>query len=290
MLAAPLLALLASTLVPDMPPPPERAYIPLGAKTYGPTIIEWKDFGGEASTARGVVDMDSARDWCGSWKPGTDAEVEECAKDIVKSENGRVYESKANCATGELWSANGQKYLFDGTIKGDEFWDGYVAIKDAKTGKRVPSDNASNGLGFALEWLTLCPYGTPYDRLPVETVLHDGPDQERYGMFAGHNGSTVFFDQRRNLIVYEEPKPSLAGTVKPHTVLFHGWMITGGYVRGVAYTYKKGCKPAPYFVEGYDQGGGSLTLKGKAPVRKGCDVVGYTEKSGNATLVFDLGE
>lgn len=29
-------------------------------------------------------------------------------------------------------------------------------------------------------------------------------------------------------------------------------------------------------------------IKGKAPIRKDCEVIGYTEKSLNASLVFDL--
>lgn len=290
MLSAPLIALLASTLVPDMPPPPEGDTLTTGSNK-GPSafIFERSDFGGEASTAKARVTLDSARDWCSNWMPGTEAEVEDCARGMLASENGRIYESRANCVTGEFWSLGG-KYLFDGRVEGSSFDDGAIAVKDAATGKRVPTDNASNGIGFALDWQSLCPFGTPYAQVPVENVLTDGSDQERYGIMANHNGSDMFFDQRRQIIYYSTPKPSLAGVIAPNTVLFHGWITPGSQMLGVAYTYKKGCKPAPYIVHGYDQGGSKLTLTGKAPVRKGCDVIGYSDRSPNATLVFELAE
>ncbi|MNE77864.1 hypothetical protein D3C80_1742180 [compost metagenome] len=62
------------------------------------------------------------------------------------------------------------------------------------------------------------------------------------------------------------------------------------WLSGVAYTYKKGCEPAPYLVSGHFNGSAKLTLQGKAPVREGCTVVGYSNKSPNAKLVFDLFE
>ncbi len=291
MLSAPFLVLLASALVPDMPPPLDRDVISTGSnKSPGAMIFERSDFGGEASTARARVTLSTARNWCAGWQPGTEAQVEDCAKGVVAQEGGKVYESRANCVTGELWSFDGRKYLFDGRVEGSRFDDGNIAIKDAETGKRIGTDNAANGLGYAVEWLALCPFGTPYDRVPVENTLHIGPDYQPYGMPAGHNGSDMFFDQRQQIIYYTRPKASISGTISENTVLFHGWITPGSGMQGVAYTYKKGCKPAPYIVQGYDQGGDRMVLTGKAPVRKGCDVVGYTDSSPNARLVFELAE
>lgn len=62
-----------------------------------------------------------------------------------------------------------------------------------------------------------------------------------------------------------------------------------GPVDGMAFSFKKGCEPTPSHVEGYFQtDSDKLVLTGKAPVREGCKVVGYSEKSPNARLVFDL--
>jgi hypothetical protein len=100
----------------------------------------------------------------------------------------------------------------------------------------------------------------------------------------------MFHHQKQHIIVYSEPKPSIAGTVKPETVLFRGWVVPNEWLSGVAYTFKKGCDPAPYLVTGQDNGSFELTLRGKAPVREGCKVIGYSDKGSNSTLVFQRGE
>ncbi|MCB5205491.1 hypothetical protein LH464_23890 [Neorhizobium sp. T786] len=66
--------------------------------------------------------------------------------------------------------------------------------------------------------------------------------------------------------------------------MFRGQISFNGPFHGIAYTFKKGCDPAPYYVEGYDEGAEKVVLKGKAPIREGDEVVGYTDKSPNATL------
>jgi len=60
----------------------------------------------------------------------------------------------------------------------------------------------------------------------------------------------------------------------------------------MAYAFKKGCEPAAYWVEGFfeNEKPGKLILSGEAPIWDGCNVKGYTAKTKNAKLVFDLTE
>lgn len=266
-----------------LPQPPKNELLSLGAKSAPATVFEWSDYGGTASTARARVSAEQARRQCEAFIDP--ARVSECAD---AKPDPTVYTAKANCQTGEFWSIDGRKYLFDGKIYGSDDWaNGWIAFKDAATGRRVGTDNASGGITLASQWLTLCPLGLPYDQLPLKTVM---PRSENtyMGMNAVHNDSWMYYDQALNMISYEDPKASISGSVKPGAILFRGWIVPYGPMRGVAYTFKKGCPPAPYFVEGYDQHGIELILEGAAPIRKGCDVVGYTKKSPNAKLVFHL--
>lgn len=106
-----------------------------------------------------------------------------------------------------------------------------------------------------------------------------------------HNGSVVTGYPERGVIVYEDPKPSLRGTVARGDVLFRGVIDTKHKrVHGTAYVFRRGCAPAPYAVTGTDfQGDSSFKLVGAAPVRAphSCDIVGFSKTSGNAVLEFD---
>lgn len=267
-----------------LPPAPEGELLSLGAKSAPATIFEWSDYGGTASTAKARVSAKSERLNCEAFIDP--ARVSECA-DIKPDPT--VYSVTANCQTGEFWSVDGRKYLFDGKVDSVNNWDnGVVAIKDAQSGQRVATNNAAGGMTLASQWLTLCPLGLPYDQLPLKRVMSRSEITSSMGMLVVHNDSLMFLDQGFHTILYEDPKPSIAGSIEPATVLFRGWIVLGGPMRGVAYTFKKGCPPAPYLVEGYDQHGAQLILEGVAPIRKGCEVVGYTKKSGNARLVFHL--
>jgi hypothetical protein len=104
---------------------------------------------------------------------------------------------------------------------------------------------------------------------------------------AGHNGSTVELIGDR--IVYLSPKAALRDVVKAGTVIFDGKWIGKGFV-GTAYAFKKGCPPAPYPVKGaYAGRPGQLdiVLLGDGPIRQGCEVVGYSDRSPHSRLVFD---
>ena len=106
-------------------------------------------------------------------------------------------------------------------------------------------------------------------------------------MTADHNGSVM--EIRDDRILYAEPKASLRGVVKPGTVLVEGkW--SGDRFSGTAYAFKKGCPPAPYAVSGAKverPGQLDLVLRGDGPIRKGCNVVGHSERSPHARLVFE---
>lgn len=106
-------------------------------------------------------------------------------------------------------------------------------------------------------------------------------------MTADHNGSVM--EIRDDRILYAEPKASLRGVVRPGTVLVEGkW--TGDRFAGTAYAFKKGCPPTPYAVSGAKverPGQLGLVLKGAGPIRKGCEVVGHSERSPHSRLVFE---
>ncbi|CAN5252064.1 hypothetical protein BH10PSE8_BH10PSE8_04450 [soil metagenome] len=107
-----------------------------------------------------------------------------------------------------------------------------------------------------------------------------------------HNGSVMQVSKESGRIVYEDPKPSIAGTVSRGTTLFEG-RFDGKRVSGTAYVFKKGCDPAPYPVAGSlerdpNGAGERLVLSGPAPKRdrNSCAIVGKT--STHSRLVFEL--
>ena len=273
------IVLLASSL-PSMPPPPIGDELPWNPKAPAPIIFEFADYGGTNSTMRAKITQQSIESWCGAWQPNDTS----CA--VGHEIDETVYEARANCLTGDLW-VDGRHLVFDGPEKEDKDFYGYVALKDAVTGKHVGMSNAARGREYGAMWLKLCPMGWPYKSVPVHLKFET---EERYGESMGHNGSAMFYHQKQHIIVYSEPKPSIAGTVAPETVLFRGWAVPNEWLSGVAYTFKKGCDPAPYLVSGYDNGSFQLTLRGKAPVREGCKVIGFSSKSSNASLDFERGE
>lgn len=119
-------------------------------------------------------------------------------------------------------------------------------------------------------------------------------DFETLGMLSSshggydHNGSLMKMAFEYGLIVYEEPKASLAGIAQKGTILFRGDPFTeGGRLKGMAVAFKKGCPPAEYEVTGtYSRDRSTVTLSGAGPVREGCNVVGYSTRSPHSRLVF----
>ena len=116
-----------------------------------------------------------------------------------------------------------------------------------------------------------------------------------HGVYWYHNDSAmnILRDGRSLQIRYADPRSSLRRHgVRRGTVLFRGQM-TGGRIRGTAYIFKRGCQPASYNVSGrlVSEGYGvhTIVLNGAAPIREGCEVVGYTRNSSNARLEFGYG-
>lgn len=112
------------------------------------------------------------------------------------------------------------------------------------------------------------------------------------GVFWGHNNSYMSIIRNGDSVTirYADPKSSLRRHgVRRGTVLFRGQM-TGNRIRGTAYTFKQGCQPASYNVSGRyteaDYGVKTIVLRGVAPIREGCEVVGYIRNSSNARLEF----
>ncbi|MEV4610672.1 hypothetical protein MRBLMR1_005809 [Neorhizobium sp. LMR1-1-1.1] len=104
-----------------------------------------------------------------------------------------------------------------------------------------------------------------------------------------HNGSVInwFVVNGKATATYFTPKASLLGLgIQEGSVVFKGFE-EGNRISGTAYTYRKGCPPAPYEVVGYFSGN-NIALTGPSPVRaKGsCDVIRYTLDSPNAKLLF----
>lgn len=243
------------------------------------TITKSAGIGTSNANLEAVITRQNAIDWCNNWKPG-DAS---CAAEEEASSSD-TFKAAANCHTGEMTDPSGRKVTFDGFITKGDFV-GWFAFRDVKTGKKINTSNADGGLVLANQWTSLCPYGAPYNRLPLKTVL----DDKSYGLpgdVLAHNNQPMKYVPDLGVIAYIEPKASF---IKPRTILFRGsFPSTEGPVQGMAFTFKKGCEPAPYYVEGYYDGGLKLELSGKAPVRakNGCEIEGYSDKSPNAKLVF----
>lgn len=106
-----------------------------------------------------------------------------------------------------------------------------------------------------------------------------------------HNGSmmTLAVAGIHASIVYHQPRAGLAGIgVTPGTVLFRGTLRSGA-LRGTAFTFRRGCPPAPYDVRGRISPNGTMVLEGAAPVwGAGCRIDGLSPNSPHARLVFQF--
>ena len=103
-----------------------------------------------------------------------------------------------------------------------------------------------------------------------------------------HNGSLVLMTREKGHVEirYETPREGLS--LQQGTLLFSGNNDGRGNYIGTAYTFKRGCQPAPYLVVGKEAGPG-IVLVGSAPQRdpRSCDVVASAATGKNARLVFE---
>ncbi len=102
-----------------------------------------------------------------------------------------------------------------------------------------------------------------------------------------HNGSLMYYQAQgaHRLFIYLKPRPGLEHL--RGRVLFSG-RIGNGRLEGLAATFRRGCPPARYRVQGAATGRGRLELFGPAPRRApgACNVVGQDARSANSRLVF----
>jgi hypothetical protein len=117
------------------------------------------------------------------------------------------------------------------------------------------------------------------------------------GVALYHNGSVMEFVARGGRefsIVYDVPRPGLA--VSRRDPMFSGKLVSGtwdsGLISGDAFVYRKGCDPLGYSVTGVvsnERPNFVIELRGAAPRRKGCKVVGYDQAGPNGVLVVETG-
>ena len=100
-----------------------------------------------------------------------------------------------------------------------------------------------------------------------------------------HNGSQMLLTSNGNQRVISYLQPRSGISARPGQVVFEGQRL-GNYYQGTAYTFRNGCQPAPYQVSGQLNSQTRIVLHGSAPKRSGCQIIGYTQHSGNARLVF----
>lgn len=137
-------------------------------------------------------------------------------------------------------------------------------------------------------------------RLPIALVVLLGASATARsemiaGMFMSHHGSTIqeFTDGHRIEYRYSSIRPGVPA--KEGDVLFRGTKhgeASGDFeLKGIAFTFKRGCPPAAYQVQG-EQTSVRVILRGAAPRRaaNSCAIVGYDPNSVNAKLVFDIAE
>ena len=264
--------------------PASWPYLPQCHQCATPVIFERTGIDGPQARIVARVTEEMAADYCANFAPGRSAP--ECVADVLHSEADRTYTASANCETGRLVDNHGNVYRVAG-IWQEGLAEGRVRLADAD-GETVPVGLHHGGLPLSTQWSVLCPTVLP--------ALGDyTPRDSAFDSIVGidHNGSFMWVSDDLSVIYYDRPKAALGGLVTAGQVLYRGDPIPtepGVEVTGTAYTFRKGCAPAPYTVSGGATADGQLILRGAAPIRQknGCDVVGYTLDSGNATLVFDF--
>jgi hypothetical protein len=285
----------------------------LGPRQPAVDVLTLTGFGTNNAVAQGRVTERSARAHCDNfYTPETATKMAQCIADHLQ-EHAKSYQISADCDGGRITSVFGDRFTFAGqrrrTSEGDtpnvSLW------RDTK-GQDVPhSSPYSPGNVVAQNWSVVC--GSAHRpatqstraEIPVRVAQSEGGPSWSLGSrragFDGlpytHNGSFMKVDERLGEIRYEQPRRGLQGTISPGDVVFRGRFVDApgqrgkGRVSGVAYTFKKGCAPARYAVEGsYDPK--TITMTGNAPRRaaNSCEVLGASGTSTHATLVFTLNE
>lgn len=263
-------------------------WLSLGAKEPRNTILESSGIDTADASAKARIEPEDAHEHCSNFVPSN---VAACAENLLQSESGRVYTAEADCLAGKITTVNGESYRFAGYWQGD--WGTGRSMWRDSSDQIVRHDNASGGLGISQHWEVLCPSAKP----TAELVFTPGGGHGIVGI--EHNNSLMWHDNRNGVLYYEKPKQSLNGTISAGTVIFVGdpWSFdTTNTMAGTAYTFRKGCEPAPYPVTGHfmiapaPNDKDMIVLRGASPVREknGCRITGYTTNSSNAELIFTI--
>ncbi len=287
----------------------------LGPQTPDIIVTKVNGFGTENAVAEGTITEASAKEFCENFHVfETPADLKDCI-DSNLNEYGKTYSVTANCKTGSITSVYGETFYFAGQrVRKSEADSPNISLWNDEEGETVNFTRPFDpGHVIAQNWSTVC--GATHKPDPIAQVEAAikrankagtgkaqwtmGPRKKGFdGLSYIHNGSLMLVDERHGEIRYEKPKREIAGTIPPGAVLFRGNFSdiesdpTKGYakgiVKGTAYTFKKGCPPAPYEVEG-TYASNVITLTGKAPKRdkNSCQVLGTTDASPHSVLKFE---
>lgn len=259
-------------------------YLPQCHQCTTPEIFERVGIDGAEARVSARVTEEGAADYCANFAYRDDPT--ECTATVLSEEAGRIYTASANCEAGTLVDAYGHSYRVAGTWN-DGLASGRVRLVDEE-GQAVHVGLHLPGLPLSTQWAVLCPTTQP---VVATEIVARGSSFGSSIVGMDHNGSAMWVNEDLSVIYYDKPRAAIADAVDKKQVLYRGDPIPtepGRTATGTAYTFRKNCEPAPYSVTGSATRDGRLILKGASPVRakKGCDVVGYTNDSANATLVF----
>lgn len=300
-----------------------RRWLPVQGNLAGPKfyVTSVVDADTEMAMARGRVDREAAREWCAG-----DAKGDDCIEKVLADNKAKEVRATADCTAGSLYATDVRQYEI-GTPEGQSIrWmdaNGIAVDPSSDWGQSLtrqwnvlcpsgrpvkrprsqvaaaphpapslmvegtaPGRNATQNQIEAAETAPVRPAG-----IPATAASRDGivPPSELNGSVYGHNGSMMRIDVHQGIIVYEEPKASLANVAEPGTVLFRGRIGTPGMgqkIAGTAYAFKSGCAPAAYPVTGrYSADNSEIVLTGAGPTWSGCSY-SLTNRSKHSTLRF----
>ncbi|MGU3467285.1 hypothetical protein ACLBXO_20780 [Methylobacterium sp. C33D] len=264
----------------------------VATRTPAATVRSSSGLGTRDARATGEFTAASKREHCGGFFTAA-ADIEACVADWDAT-LPKVVAASADCSAGVVFFAGGGRYEYIGVWP--DTTDGKPITKWRSEDRRVVElGMASEAYPLDQNWRTLCPGAAPQTVRPIPPTVQPGaaaamrrPPPIAPGEVSGrpwmHNGSEVV--QVDDTLIYNRPKASIRSAVQPGTVLFKG-NLSPGRVRGIAFAFKDGCPPAPYPVNGhFSDHLYTLTLRGAGPVRRGCDVVGYSASSPHAVLRF----
>lgn len=270
----------------------ERRHLADGVKSgplYPVTAITGA--GTAQAKATGRVDKTSALEFCEVY--GT---TEDCVEATLKEQEGKEVRAEANCMTGSMLSVDGKSYAMDGE------WNGQRTRWKTGDGKALAESQSDLQAALVQNWEALCRTTSKpavshapspvLATVPASPASSPSPSPVRSpgtGSAWNHNGSMMRVDTERGVILYEQPKASIRDVAQPGTVLFRGAIGqpgAGQRIEGVAYAFKKGCRPAEYPVSGfYTSDGSSIVLQGAGPTWSGCSYR-LTSSSRHTTLRF----